>query len=153
MAEFEVVRQAVVSAEPSRIHGLIDDFHEWPAWSPWEDIDPKMQRSYGGAESGVGAEYAWIGNRKAGSGSMTIVSSVERQIGIRLEFEKPWAATNQVTFELNPVEGGTQVVWRMTGQHQGVMGLLSRVIPMDRMVGKDFEKGLARLKATAENGA
>ncbi|MET7773818.1 SRPBCC family protein [Nocardia sp. NPDC005366] len=150
MAEFEVVRQAVVSAEPSRVHALIDDFHEWPQWSPWEDLDPALRRAYSGPGSGVGAKYSWEGNRKAGTGAMEIVSSDEREIGVRLEFEKPWKAVNQVTFALNPVQGGTEVVWRMTGQHSGLMSLLSKVMPMDKMVGKDFEKGLARLKTVAE---
>ncbi|MEV0297936.1 SRPBCC family protein [Nocardia sp. NPDC050710] len=150
MAEFEVVRQAVISAEPSRIHALINNFHEWPKWSPWEDLDPQLQRTYSGAESGVGAKYAWVGNRKAGSGSMEIVDSTEREIGVRLEFIKPWKATNQVTFALNPVSSGTEVVWRMTGQHAGLMSLLSKVMPMDKMIGKDFDKGLTRLKAAAE---
>ncbi|WP_378734273.1 SRPBCC family protein [Nocardia brasiliensis] len=153
MAEFEVVRQAVISAEPSRIHGLIDDLHEWTKWSPWEDIDPQLQRTYSGPDSGVGAEYAWNGDRKVGSGNMAIVTSADREIGIRLTFEKPWKATNQVLFELNPTESGaTQVVWRMTGEQRGLMRVLSKVIPMDRMIGKDFEKGLARLKAVAEAG-
>lgn len=155
MAEFEVVRQVVITAEPSRIHGLIDDFHQWVKWSPWEDLDPNLQRSYTGPESGVGAHYSWNGNRKAGSGSMEITSSADREIDLRLIFEKPWKATNQVVFELNPVESAdgtpqTAVVWRMAGQQQGFMGLLSKVIPMDRLVGKDFEKGLARLKEVVE---
>jgi hypothetical protein len=150
MAEFEVVRQAVLTAEPSRIHGLIDDFHKWTKWSPWEDVDPQLQRAYTGPESGVGAHYAWDGNRKAGRGTMEITSSDVREIGIRLAFEKPFRATNKTTFELNPVEGGTEVVWRMTGQRPAMMGLISKVIPMDKMIGTDFEKGLARLKAVAE---
>ncbi|KIA62726.1 MULTISPECIES: SRPBCC family protein [Nocardia] len=151
MAEFEVVRQAVISAEPSRIHGLIDDLREWTKWSPWEDLDPQLQRTYTGAESGVGAKYAWTGNRKAGAGRMEIVASAEREIAIRLDFEKPWQATNQVLFELNPTESGaTEVVWRMSGQQQGLMKVLSKILPTDKFVGKDFEKGLARLKAVAE---
>ncbi|WP_216917565.1 SRPBCC family protein [Nocardia noduli] len=150
MAEFEVVRQAVVSAAPSRVHAYINDFHEWTKWSPWEDLDPQLQRSYAGPESGVGAEYSWSGNRKAGAGRMEIVSSADREIGVRLEFEKPWKAVNQVTFTLNPVRDGTEVVWKMTGRQTGLMGLISKVMPMDKMVGKDFEKGLARLKSVAE---
>ncbi|MEU2255460.1 SRPBCC family protein [Nocardia xishanensis] len=151
MAEFEVVRRVVVSADPTHIHTLIDNFREWTKWSPWEDLDPQLQRTYSGAPSGVGAHYAWSGNRKAGAGNMEIVSDAEREIGIRLEFLKPFKATNQVDFELNPTESGaTEVVWRMTGQQQGLMALIGKVIPMDRMVGKDFEKGLTRLKATAE---
>ncbi|MEU7142543.1 SRPBCC family protein [Nocardia sp. NPDC046473] len=151
MAEFEVVRQAVISAEPSRIHGLIDNLHEWTKWSPWEDLDPQLQRTYTGPDAGIGAKYAWVGNRKAGAGSMEVVASADREIGIQLIFEKPWQATNQVLFELNPTESGaTEVVWRMTGTQQGLMKVLSKILPTDKIVGKDFEKGLARLKAVAE---
>lgn len=155
MAEFEVVRQAVISAEPSRIHGLIDNLHEWTKWSPWEDLDPQLQRTYTGPEAGIGAKYAWIGNRKAGAGSMEVIASADREIGIQLVFEKPWKATNQVLFELNPTESGaTEVVWRMTGEQQGLMKVLSKILPTDKIVGKDFEKGLARLKAVVEaNGS
>ncbi|MEU2036019.1 SRPBCC family protein [Nocardia amamiensis] len=149
MAEFEVVRSAVITAEPARVHALIDDFHEWVKWSPWEDLDPQLQRSYSGADSGVGARYAWSGNRKAGAGSMEIISSTERQIGVRLEFLKPMKATNQVTFILDPVETGTEVTWRMTGQQTGLMGIIGKLIPMDKLVGRDFEKGLAALQQAA----
>ncbi|MET8774436.1 SRPBCC family protein [Nocardia sp. NPDC050713] len=151
MADFEVVRRIVISAPPARIHALIDNFREWTKWSPWEDLDPQLQRTYSGAESGVGAHYAWSGNRKAGAGSMELVADDEREIGVRLEFLKPFKATNDVVFELNPTEtGATEVVWRMSGQQQGLMALLGKVISMDRLVGKDFDKGLTRLKATAE---
>jgi hypothetical protein len=153
MAEFEVVRQAVITAEPSHIHGLIDNFHEWTKWSPWEDLDPQLQRAYTGPDAGVGAHYAWDGNRKAGRGAMEITASAEREIDIRLRFEKPFKATNQTTFLFNPVEGGTEVVWRMTGQRTGLMGLIGKVFPIDNLIGKDFEKGLNRLKAVAETPA
>ncbi|MET9025312.1 SRPBCC family protein [Nocardia sp. NPDC004168] len=152
MAEFEVVRSAVITADPARVHGLINDFHKWVEWSPWEDLDPQLQRSYSGAESGVGARYAWSGNRKAGAGSMEIVGSAEREIGVRLEFMKPMKATNMVTFILDPVETGTEVTWRMTGRQTGLMAVIGKLIPMDKFVGRDFEKGLARMQeaVTAE---
>ncbi|MFI6364453.1 SRPBCC family protein [Nocardia sp. NPDC050630] len=150
MAEFEIVRQTVITADPARIHGLIDNFHEWTKWSPWEDLDPRLQRKYSGPGAGLGARYAWDGNRRAGRGSMEITSSDDREIGIRLAFEKPFKATNKTIFELNPVEGGTEVVWRMTGQHKGLMGVIGKVFPIDNMIGKDFEKGLDRLKSAAE---
>jgi hypothetical protein len=149
MAEFEVVRSAVVTAEPARVHRLINDFHKWVEWSPWEDLDPQLQRSYSGAESGVGARYAWSGNRKAGAGSMEIIGSADREIGVRLDFLKPMKATNMVTFILDPVETGTEVTWRMTGRQTGLMGVIGKFIPMDRFVGRDFEKGLARLQQAA----
>ncbi|WP_063045396.1 SRPBCC family protein [Nocardia pseudovaccinii] len=156
MAEFEIVRQAVITAEPARIHALIDNFHEWTKWSPWEDVDPQLQRKYSGPDAGVGAQYTWDGNRKAGRGSMEITSSDDREIGIRLAFEKPFKATNKTTFELNPVsalegeEPRTEVVWRMRGEHKGLMGVLGKVFPIDNMIGRDFEKGLDRLKTAAE---
>ncbi|UGT70202.1 SRPBCC family protein [Nocardia gipuzkoensis] len=149
MAEFEVVRSAVITAAPARVHGLINDFREWVKWSPWEDLDPQLQRSYSGADSGVGARYAWSGNRKAGAGSMEIIGSADREIGVRLEFLKPMKATNMVTFTLDPVETGTEVTWQMTGQQTGLMGFIGKIIPMDRFIGRDFEKGLARLQEAA----
>jgi hypothetical protein len=149
MAEFEVVRSAVVTAEPARVHRLINDFHKWVEWSPWEDLDPQLQRSYSGADSGVGARYAWSGNRKAGAGSMEIIGSADREIGVRLDFLKPMKATNMVTFILDPVETGTEVTWRMTGKQTGLMGVIGKFIPMDKFVGRDFEKGLARLQQAA----
>lgn len=152
MADFEVVRTTTIAASPERAHGLIDDFHAWRAWSPWEDIDPSLKRDYSGPESGVGAKYAWEGNRKAGKGNMEIVSSTPERIDVRLIFEKPWKATNQVVFELTPAGGAaTDVAWRMSGATRGAAALFSKVFPMDRMVGKDFEKGLARMKAAAES--
>lgn len=154
MGDFEVVRTTTIAAAPERVHGLIDDFHAWRAWSPWEDVDPNLRRDYSGPEAGVGARYAWEGNRKAGKGAMEIVSSTPERVGLRLAFEKPWKATNDVAFELAPASGGaaTVVTWRMTGSTTGVAALFSKVVPMDRMVGKDFEKGLARMKAAAERG-
>ncbi|ONM47158.1 SRPBCC family protein [Nocardia donostiensis] len=154
MAEFEVVRQITIAAEPARVHGLINDFHNWAQWSPWEDLDPELRRMYSGPDTGTGARYAWEGNRKAGSGTMEITSSSDREIRVRVSFERPWRATNTATFTLNPATtGGTDVVWRMNGEQTGVMALLGRVMPMDRLVGKDFEKGLARLRAAAEAAA
>jgi len=151
MGSFRVVRSTVVNAPAATVHALIDDFHEWRAWSPWEDVDPALSRIYSGTASGVGARYAWEGNRKAGKGSMEITSSTPTAIGIRLSFVKPWQATNEVTFTLRPAGDTTAVDWTMTGEHAGLMGLIGRVVPMDRLVGKDFERGLARLKAAAES--
>jgi Polyketide cyclase / dehydrase and lipid transport len=152
MGDFEVVRKTTIAAPPERVHGLIDDFHAWRQWSPWEDVDPALQREYSGAESGVGAQYAWEGNRKAGKGSMEIVGSAPEQIDVRLSFEKPWKATNNVAFVLTPTgDQATEVTWRMTGRNTGFAALMSKVFSMDRLVGKDFEKGLARMKAAAES--
>jgi uncharacterized protein YndB with AHSA1/START domain len=151
MGDFEVVRNTTIAAPPERVHGLINDFHEWRKWSPWEEVDPDLKRDYSGAESGVGAKYAWEGNRKAGKGNMEITASEPEEIDVRLAFEKPWKATNAVAFELAPSGDATDVTWRMTGTTKGFASLSSKVVSMDRLVGKDFEKGLAQMKSTAES--
>jgi hypothetical protein len=150
-SSFEVTRSATIEADPARVHDLINDFHQWTAWSPWEDLDPGLHRTYTGPSSGVGAHYAWKGNRKAGEGSMEITGSRPDRIEIELAFLKPMRNTQQVEFVLTPTGARTDVVWRMSGQHEGVvMNLFSKVVSMDKLIGKDFEKGLARLKAVAE---
>ena len=150
MSRFDIARSTTIQAAPAGVHALVNDFLKWPAWSPWEDVDPSLQRTYAGPDSGVGAHYAWSGNRRAGSGSMEITSSTPEAIDLRLSFLKPWKATNDVTFTFVPVGDGTQVTWRMTGEQKGVAAVLGKVVSMDRLLGKDFEKGLSRLKATAE---
>ena len=151
MSHFEIVRATTVRAEPSRVHALVNDFHEWTAWSPWEDLDPALRRTYSGPDSGVGAHYAWVGNRKAGAGSMEITSSTPEAIGIRLAFLKPFKNTNDVTFTLVPSGAGTEVTWRMAGEQKGINAVFARFVDLDKLVGKDFDKGLARLKALAES--
>jgi hypothetical protein len=151
MSHFDIARSTTIQAPPTRVHALVNDFHEWPAWSPWEDVDPALQRTYSGPDSGVGAHYAWSGNRKAGSGSMEITSSTPDEIDLRLSFLKPWKATNDVTFTLVPAGDGTEVTWRMTGEQKGAAAVFGKVFNMDKLLGKDFEKGLARLKAAAES--
>lgn len=150
MGTFQISRSTTIAADPALVHGLVNDFHEWPAWSPWEDLDPALERSYSGADKGVGSHYAWSGNRKAGSGSMEITASTPEQIDIQLTFLKPWKAVSHITFSLTASAGDTEVVWSMSGEQKGMSALFGKVVSMDRLVGKDFEKGLARLKATAE---
>ena len=153
MGSFEVVRMTTVGADPATVHGLIDDLRRWPAWSPWEDLDPDLTRSYTGADAGVGARYAWKGNRKAGEGSMEITASTLEEVEIALAFIKPFRSTSTVTFELLPTAAGTDVTWRMTGEQRGAAALFGKVVSMDKLIGKDLEKGLARLKGVAETGA
>jgi hypothetical protein len=153
MGSFEVARSTTIAAPRDRVHDLIDDFRRWRAWSPWEEVDPALRRDYSGAGQGVGARYAWEGNRKAGKGDMEIVASDAEHVEVRLRFEKPWKATNRVVFELRPAGArATEVTWRMMGTTSGLSALFSRIVSMDRMVGKDFEKGLGRLEAAAEGG-
>lgn len=151
MSGYEVVRTASIDADPARVHDLVDDFREWPAWSPWEGLDPDLERVYSGSDSGIGAHYAWSGNRKAGQGTMEITGSTPDRIDIDLEFRKPWKSSSAIAFELTPTPSGTDVAWRMTGQPAGgVAGLMTKMISMDKLIGKDFERGLTRLKAVAE---
>ena len=151
MGTYVVSRSIPIDADPARVHGLVNDFREWRAWSPWEGLDPDLERTYEGPDAGVGARYSWRGNRKAGQGSMEITSSDPQRIEVALSFFRPFKADNQVTFDLVPSSGGrTDVTWTMTGEQKGLMGLLGKVVPMDKLVGKDFEKGLAQLKSSAE---
>ncbi|WP_327142421.1 SRPBCC family protein [Nocardia sp. NBC_01327] len=151
MSEFDIHRETVIKADPGQIQALVDDFHQWQRWSPWENVDPAMERTYSGADRGIGARYFWSGNRKAGRGNMEITSATTDAIGIRLNFEKPIKNTNQVTFEFRPQPEGTAVTWRMTGERTGAMALMAKLLPMDRMLAKDFDRGLAQLKAAAES--
>lgn len=109
-----------------------------------------MLREYSGTRSGVGASYSWRGNRKAGAGRMEITTSTPEEIGIALSFLKPVKAENRIEFDLTDTAGATTVTWRMTGEQTGLSALFGKLIPMDKMVGKDFEKGLRQLKHAAE---
>ena len=150
-AEFLVERSTVIDASPDVVQPLLDDFRKWQAWSPWEDIDPNLKRTYSGPDSGVGASYAWEGNRKAGSGQMVITESVPgSKVVLDLTFLKPFKAENVTTFILEPNGAGTTVRWQMTDKNNLFFRIVGVVFPMDKMVGKDFEKGLAQLKAAAE---
>lgn len=150
MGSFEVTRSATIAADPARVHALIDDFREWLKWSPWEEVDPNLERTYSGAEKGVGAKYAWKGNRKAGVGSMEITESTPEEIDIALRFIKPFKGDNRVVFAITPAGEGTDVTWTMQGEQKGLAALFGMFMSMDKLVGKDFEKGLGKLKTAAE---
>jgi len=151
-AEFRIERSTVVAAPPERPFSQVNDFHAWPGWSPWEKLDPGMKRTHGGAPAGVGATYAWIGNDDVGEGRMTIEKSdKDKTIGIKLEFIKPFAATNQTTFTFTPEGSGTKVNWAMEGQNSFMAKAASLFMDMDKLVGADFERGLASLKTISES--
>jgi uncharacterized protein YndB with AHSA1/START domain len=148
---FRVERSIAISAPPGKIFPLIDDFHQWPLWSPWENIDPQLQRVYGGAVSGTGATYAWEGNNKVGSGRMEIIESAPpERIRIQLDFLKPFEVHNTAEFTVTDEGSGSRVNWAMYGPSPYMAKLMGLFASMDKMVGKDFEKGLSQLKATAE---
>ena len=150
MSTYTVTRSVETIAAPAEVHAFVDDFHKWSAWSPWEDIDPTMQRSYSGPDAGVGAHYEWKGDGKVGQGEMTIETSTPQSIGIRLAFLKPFAAVCPTRFDFEPVGSGTRVTWTMQGENRGIMVLLAPLLRIQQSVGKDFDRGLARLKAAAE---
>ncbi len=151
---YTVERSATIDAPPARVYDQVADFHHWTAWSPWEGVDPELERTYSGAESGTGAVYGWSGNRKAGKGRMAIVDATEpSMVQIDLVFEKPWKARNDTVFTILPQGSGSYVTWSMTGRRTLVTRVMGAVKSMDALLGPDFEKGLARLKATAEQTA
>jgi uncharacterized protein YndB with AHSA1/START domain len=151
---FQVQRSATIAAPPGVVFGYINDFRRWPQWSPWEKLDPNMQRTLSGAPSGTGASYAWLGNSKAGQGSMTITDSRPgERVVLDLHFIKPFKSNNVTEFALTPGAGGTQVTWTMKGTNTTATKAFSLFMNMDKLVGGDFERGLANLKTVAEADA
>lgn len=151
MTSYAVVRSTTIAAPRDRVHALIDDFREWVKWSPWEQLDPDLERTYEGARSGAGAYYAWSGNKKAGTGTMVITSSTPERIEIDLTFLKPFKSSSTVVFDLAQVASGTEVSWTTAGEQGGLWGLMLKVVPMERLLGKDMEKGLAQLRVVSED--
>ncbi len=148
---FHIARSTVIQASPEKVYALIEDFHKWRAWSPYETLDPAMTRTYGGPVSGLGATYAWAGDGKAGAGRMEIVKAVSpRELDMSLDFTKPFKAHHEAIFTLVPEGDATRVTWAMEGASPFMFKLMGLVINMDNMIGKDFETGLASLKTEAE---
>ena len=147
---FRIERHASIKAPPEKVFAVINDFNRWGAWSPWEKKDPAMKRTFG-ATSGKGAVYAWEGNKDVGQGHMEIAESVpSSRVAITLDFVKPFEAHNLVEFTLEPKGDVTDVKWAMRGDTPYFAKIIHVFINMDSMVGKDFEAGLANLKAAAE---
>jgi polyketide cyclase/dehydrase/lipid transport protein len=148
---FTVRRATTVKAPPERIFPLINDFHQWGTWSPYETKDPAMKRSYSGTASGKGAVYAWQGNKNVGSGRMEILdSSVPSKIVIKLDFFAPFEGHNTAEFTMLPQGDVTNVTWLMHGPVPFMGKIMHVLMNIDRMVGKDFEIGLANLKRLTE---
>jgi Polyketide cyclase / dehydrase and lipid transport len=148
---FSVQRGAIMKTSPQRIFSLINDFHQWGSWSPWENKDPAMKRTFGGAESGTGAVYAWEGNKNVGSGRMEILdASTPSKIVIKLDFFKPFEGHNTAEFTMLPQDNATSVNWVMYGPAPFMSKVMQVFMNIDKMVGKDFEAGLANLKRLTE---
>jgi len=150
-SELRVERTASIKAPPEKIFPLIDDFRAWAGWSPWERMDPGMKRTYGGAPTGAGAVYEWDGDSNVGKGRMEIIDAAPpSRVAIKLDFEKPFEGHNTAEFTLAPAGDGTNVRWTMRGENRFIGELIGVFVNMDRMIGGQFETGLANLKALAE---
>jgi hypothetical protein len=153
-ARFRVERSVVIEESPRVLFDFVADFHKWDYWSPWAKLDPAMKTTFEGTPSLVGSRYTWAGNDKVGEGRMTVTEiHPPMQVKVELEFLKPWKSTSQTIFDLYAESGGTRVVWIMQGENDFVGKAMGLVMDMDKMIGPDFERGLAQLKAGAESGA
>jgi hypothetical protein len=150
-ARFSVQRATTVKAPPDAIFPLINDFHQWGSWSPYENKDPAMKRSYSGTAAGKGAVYAWDGNKNVGSGRMEILdTAVPTKIVIKLDFFTPFEGHNTAEFTMLPQGDATNLTWLMHGPAPFMSKVMQVFMNMDKMIGKDFEVGLANLKRLTE---
>ena len=150
-SHYRIERSATINAPASAVFTQVNDFHKWEAWSPWAKLDPAMKQSYEGAPAGTGAVYTWAGNSQVGEGRMTITDSHPNDlIKIKLEFVKPWAATNATDFMFKPQGNQTAVTWTMDGDNNFMGKAFGLFMNMDKMVGDDFQKGLAQMKSVSE---
>ena len=148
---FTVERKVSINAPPEKVFANINDFHAWDAWSPWAKLDPAMKTTIAGAPSGPGATYEWSGNSDVGTGRMEITEATpSSNVTIKLDFTDPFEAHNTTAFNLTPTASGTDVTWKMNGPNPYMSKVMSVFMSMDKMIGGDFEKGLAQLKAVSE---
>lgn len=148
---FRVARSATMSAPPPLVFAQVNDFRRWEAWNPWGKLDPDARNTYSGAPAGTGAVFAWQGNRNVGEGRMTIVETRPSElVRLKLEFFKPFAATNSAEFAFRPTGGGTAVTWSMGGEHNFIAKAMGLFMDMDKMIGDQFEKGLADMRSVVE---
>jgi hypothetical protein len=152
--DFQVSRSTVIDAPASVVFEQVNNLKKWEAWSPWAKRDPNMKLTYSGPESGTGATYAWAGNHEVGEGKMTITDSrPNEKVDFKLEFLKPFEATNTANFTLVPESDKTKVTWAMAGKNNLVGKVIGTLMDMDKMIGGDFEAGLSSMKAIAEKEA
>jgi hypothetical protein len=153
-AEFQVTRSATIAAPAPVVYAQVNDFHNWAAWSPWEKLAPAMKKTYDGPAAGTGSVYSWNGNKEVGEGRMTILESHPGElVRIKLEFMRPFAATNTTDFTFKPNGDQTIVTWSMTGNKNFMAKAFHMFINMDKMIGGDFDKGLAQMKTVSEAAA
>ena len=151
---FHVERSATIAAPPEVVFARVAKFGEWNAWSPWAKLDPGMKQSFGGTDGTIGATYDWSGNSKVGKGRMTLAAiEPPSRVVIKLEFLEPFASTSEASFTLASQGGGTRVTWAMDGPMNYLSKVMCLFMSMDKMIGGDFEKGLASLKTLSESAA
>jgi uncharacterized protein YndB with AHSA1/START domain len=151
-ADFRVARATTVAAPASDVFAKVNDFRKWPAWSPFEKLDPAMKKTYSGSPDGEGSIYTWSGNDKAGEGRTTIVETrPDQMIRMTLEFTRPFKVNNEVIFTFVPEGDRTSVTWAMTGHRNFMFKAVGLLMNMDKMVGSEFEQGLADLKSVSES--
>jgi hypothetical protein len=144
---FSITRAGSLPAAPEAVTALLQDFHQWQNFSPWEALDPNLSRSFSGADQGTGAAYAWVGNKKVGRGNMLITSTTPGQsVAIDLNFEAPMKANNKCLFTLRPEGSGSHLTWTMSGKNSFTGKIFALIFNIDKMVGKDFEKGINNLR-------
>jgi len=152
-SDFKVTRSGIVSAPASAIFPHVNNLQKWEAWSPWAKLDPNAKNSFEGPSEGVGAKMSWAGNNKVGVGSMTIMESrPDEFVQFKLEFQKPMQASNIAEFIFKPEGDQTAVTWTMSGTNNFMGKVMNLVMNCDKMVGGQFEKGLADLRAVVEAG-
>ena len=148
---FRYERSATIQAPPEKVFPFLTDFRKWRDWSPWEKMDPNLKREFSGAAEGRGAVYAWEGNKKVGQGRMEIVDAVApNRVAVQLDFLKPFEARSTAEFTLAGRGDSTHVTWAMFGRQPFLFKVVGLVMNMDKAMGKNFEDGLASLKAAAE---
>ena len=148
---FRIERSVTINAPAEKVFALVNDFQQWRGWSPWENKDPDLKRTYSGAERGKGAVYAWEGNKNVGSGRMEILDATSpSKVVIKLDFLAPFEAHNTAEFTMLPQGNATNVHWVMHGPAQFISKVMQVFFSLDKMIGKDFEAGLAKLKTVAE---
>jgi uncharacterized protein YndB with AHSA1/START domain len=150
-SDFRITRSAKMSAPAEAVFAQVNDFHRWNDWSPWAKMDPAAKNTFDGPDSGKDASFWWSGNDEVGEGRMTIVESKPSElVSIRLDFEKPFKATCTSEFAFKPDGDQTAVTWTMSGKNDFMGKAISLVMNCDKMVGTEFEKGLANMKAIVE---
>jgi uncharacterized protein YndB with AHSA1/START domain len=153
-SEFRITRTATISAPAPAVFAQVNDFHNWETWSPWAKLDPAAKTTFEGQSAGTGAIFRWAGNKEVGEGSMTITESHPPDlIRIKLEFLKPFAATNTTEFTFTPEGNQTAVTWSMAGKNNFIAKAICLFLNMDNMVGGQFEKGLGNMKSVVEAAA